>query len=139
MVTQVTKTLDDMVLEVRQILNDTVAPYRYTDNWVIQVFNTAIRDLYSIRPDAYIGNFTTGVLSANVMNTYSVTDLQVINGVGNPTPPIPATPLPYDDRHFHGPVVFYVIGRIELNDDEFADNNRAMSLLTAFRSQLTGK
>lgn len=136
MVTQVTKTIDDIQTEVRQILNDQQVPYRYSDQWLIQVVNTAMRDLYRIRPDAYIGNFTSGVLSANLTNTYSVNDLQVINGVANPLPPTPATPFPVDDRLFYGPVVFYVCGRIELNDDEFADNNRAMTLLQAFRVQL---
>jgi len=138
MVTQATKTLDDLQTEVREILNDSQVPYRYSDAWIVQVFNTAIRDLYRIRPDAYIGNFTTGVLSANVMNTYSTSDLQVINGVANTNPPVPATPMPFDDRLFWGPIVFYVIGRIELNDDEFADDNRAMTLLQAFRTQLIG-
>lgn len=138
MVTQVTKTIDDCLTEVRQILNDLVVPYRYSDNWLIFVLNTALRDLYRIRPDAYIGNFITGVLSANLVNTYATTDLQVINGVANPTPPVPITPFPVDDRLFYASIVFYMIGRVELNDDEFADNNRAMTLLTAFRAQLTG-
>lgn len=138
MVTQVTKTIDDCLTEVRQILNDSVAPYRYSDNWLIYVLNTALRDLYRIRPDAYIGNFTTGVLSANLVNTYGTSDLQVINGTPNPSPPVPITPFPVDDRLFYGPIVFYMIGRVELNDDEFADNNRAMTLLQAFRSELVG-
>lgn len=138
MVTQVTKTIDDVVTEVRQVLNDQLVPYRYSDNWVLQVLNTALREVYRLRPDAYIGNFTTGVLGSNLVNTYSIADLQVANGVANPLPPVPATPFPIDDRLFYGPVVFYVIGRIELNDDEFADNNRAMSLLQAFRAQLIG-
>jgi hypothetical protein len=138
MVTTATKTLDDLQTEVREIIQDQVTPYRYSDAWLIQIFNTAIRDLYRIRPDAYIGNFTTGVLSANVMNTYSTADLQVINGVANPTPPATPTPMPFDDRLFYGAVVFYVVGRMEISDDQFADNNRAMTLLEAFQKQLTG-
>lgn len=138
MVTQVTKTIDDVVLEVREVLNDQLVPYRYSDNWVLQVLNTALREVYRLRPDAYIGNFTTGVLSANPVNTYTIADLQVANGVVNPLPPVPAAPFPIDDRLFYGPVVFYVIGRIEINDDEFADNNRAMTLMQAFRAELIG-
>jgi hypothetical protein len=138
MVSQTTKTIDDCLTEVRQILNDSVSPYRYSDNWLIYVLNTALRDLYRLRPDAYIGNFTSGVLSANLVNTYSTADLQVINGTANPTPPVPITPFPVDDRLFYGPIVFYMIGRVELNDDEFADNNRAMTLLQAFHTQLIG-
>jgi hypothetical protein len=139
MVTQVTKTIDDAVLEVRQVLNDQVFPYRYSDSWIIQVLNTALREVYRLRPDAYIGNFTAGVLGSNPVNTYSKTDLQSYDGAANPLPPVPATPFPLDDRLFYGPVVFYVIGRIEINDDEFADNNRAMTLMQAFRAQLIGQ
>lgn len=126
MVTQVTKTIDDLVLEVREIVNDQQVPYRYSSAWVLQVLNTALREVYRLRPDAYIGNFTTGVLSANLANTYSTADLGLT----------PATSFPLDDRLFFGPVVFYVTGRLEISDDEFADNNRAMTLMQAFRAQL---
>ncbi|MFI5397600.1 MAG: hypothetical protein ACHQ9S_18845 [Candidatus Binatia bacterium] len=137
MVTQVTKTIDDFVLEVREIVNDQQFPYRYSDSWVIQILNTCLRDLYRLRPDAYIGNFTTGVLSANPVNTYSKTDLQNYDGTANPMPPVPATPFPVDDRLFFGPVVFYGVGRLEISDDEFTDDNRAMTLYNAFKSMLT--
>lgn len=138
MSTTVTKTIDNCIAEVRQVLNDMQAPYRYSDAWMISILNTALREVYRLRPDAYIGNFTTGVLSANLAPTYSTSDLQVINGVANPTPPTPATPFPIDDRLFFGPVTFYVAGRIEINDDQFADNNRAMTLMQAFRAELVG-
>lgn len=137
MVTQVTKTIDDLVLEVREIVNDQQVPYRYDDAWVVQIINTALRDLYRLRPDAFIGNFTSGVLSANLTNTYSTSDLQMIDGTANPTPPSPATPFPVDDRLFYGPIVFYVTGRLEVSDDEFADDNRAMTLFNAFKQQIT--
>ena len=136
MVTQVTKTLDDLVLECRLIVNDTQYVYRYADSTVIQKINTALREVYRYRPDAYIGNFTSGILSSNAANTYAKTDLQNYDGAANPTPPVPATPFPLDDRLFFGPVVFYVTGLLELGDDEFADNNRAMTLLQTFRGML---
>lgn len=138
MVTQVTKTLDDLVTEVRQVVNDQQSPYRYSDTWMIMKINTALRELYRMRPDAYIGNFTSGVLASNAMNTYAITDLQVYNGAANPSPPIPATPIPVDDRLFFSPLVSYVIGIVELSDDEFSDNNRAMTLLGIFKQQLQG-
>lgn len=133
MVTQVTKTLDDLVSEVRQIINDKQTPYRYSDAWVIAKINSALRQLYRLRPDAYIGNFTTGVLSSNVMNTYSPLDLQTAA-----VPPVPATPLPVDDRLFFSPLLFYVVGILEVADDEFADDNRAMMFLQAFKTALIG-
>lgn len=138
MVSTVTKTLDDWVTEVRYILNDQQIPYRYPDEQMVRIFNTVLRELYRLRPDFFIGQFSSGVLSANAMNTYDTTDLQVIDGIDNVTPPIPATPFPVDDRLAFGPCVFYGAGRIEIEDDEFADNNRAMTLMQAFRAELIG-
>jgi hypothetical protein len=126
-VTQTTKSIDDLVLEVREIVNDQQVPYRYSSAWILQVFNTCLRDLYRIRPDAYIGNFTSGQLSANLVNTYSVTDLGQT----------PATAFPVDDRLFFGPIVFYTVGRLEISDDEFTDNNRAMTLYKEFKDQVS--
>jgi hypothetical protein len=133
MVTQVTKTIDDLVLEVREIVNDEQVPFRYSNARVLQVLNTALRDLYRVRPDAYIGNFTSGVLSANLANTYSANDLQSAT-----VPPVPPTPFPVDDRLFFGPLVFYVVGRLEISDDEFTDDGRAMTLFQAFVSEVGG-
>ena len=138
MVTQTTKTMDDLFNEVRFILNDTQAPYRYSDERMVYHYNTALREIYRLRPDLYI-SFTNAILSANLVNTYSTSDLQVIDGTANPTPPTPATPFPLDDRLAYGPCVFYVAGRTEIEDDEFADNNRAMILMQQLKAQLQGE
>ena len=138
MVTQTTKTIDDWVAEARHIVNDEQVPYRYTDEKMVILINTVLREAYRYRPDLYIGNFSSGVLSANAVNTYSTSDLQTIDGIANPTPPVPATPFPLDDRIAYGPCVWYLAGRLEIEDDEFADNNRAMTLMTAFRQELVG-
>lgn len=126
--TTYTKSIDDLWAEVRATLNDTQAPYRYTDALLMQYYNTALREVFRYRPDAYIGNFTSGVLTGAVITSYYTTDLGQT----------PATPFPLDDKLFYSPVVFYVTGRADLTDDEFADNNRAMTLLAAFRSMLIG-
>lgn len=129
MVTYATKSLDDVVTEARQIINDTVTPYRWSNDWLISNFNTALRELYRYRPDAFIGNFTQGALTNNPIPTYDAeTDLAQD----------PPTPLPVDDRLFFDALMLFVTGRTELSDDEFADDNRAMTLTTAFRNMLIG-
>jgi hypothetical protein len=127
MVSYTTKLIDDAVAEARTLINDSMVPYRYTDQQVVTALNTALRDLYLFRPDAYIGNFTSGVLSNNPVPTYvAATDLgQNIA-------------FPVDDRLFFSPITFYMAGRIELSDDEFTDNSRAAQLLSMFRNMLTG-
>lgn len=134
MVTAVAKSLDDLVSEVRLTISDIGvggSNFRYTNAQIVQAFNTAIRELYRYRPDAFIGNFVQGIIVNNAlpMNSYSDTADLGQN---------PPTPLPFDDRLFYGPVIFYVIGKIELGDDEFTDQSRAAQLLASFRQMLIG-
>lgn len=126
MVTTTAKTIDDFYAEVRAGLNDSVEPYRLTDTMLFLYLNTALREIYRYRPDAYIGYFNSGVLSNNAANSYSAADLDQN----------PLTPFPLDDRIFYAPCVFYVVGRADLTDDEFADNGRGVTMLQMFRSML---
>lgn len=123
------KSIDDAISEARLLINDSTAPFRYSDAIMIFLLNTAMREVYTLRPDAFIGNFTQGVLVSNPITDFVLADLAQN----------PATPFPIDDRHFYAPVVLYIAGKAELSDDEFADDNRAMTILVAFRQNLTGQ
>ncbi len=138
------KTIDDAISEARLMVNDNtlfngqVQPTRNADSVYLAYLNSALRALYSLRPDAFIGNFAQGILSQVVVLTYTPSDLQAIDGVANVTPPIPATPFPADDRQFFNPVVAYIAGRIEVSDDEYTETARSQQLLMAFKQQLQG-
>lgn len=123
-----TKTIDDALFEARTIVNDTQVPYRNADATLIVYLNTALRALYSVRPDAYIGDFSSGYIGNNAVETYYTTDLNLD----------PATPFPVDDRLFFAPVVAYIAARIEIQDDEFTENARSSQLSQAFVAQLQG-
>ena len=127
--TSTPKTIDDVLTEARYLLNDVGvagSPYRFSQTVLLQLLNSALREVYRLRPDAAIGNFSQGILTYNTSTTYLAADL----GTG--------IAFPFDERLFFSPVVYYVAGRAELADDEFVDNNRAMTLLSAFRNQLVG-
>jgi len=134
MVTNTAKSLDDVFTEVRLLINDNGvggSNFRYSNDLVMSQFNTALRELYRYRPDAFIGNFTQGVLtnSALPMVTYNAeADLALT----------PQTPLPFDDRLFFNAVVFFMVGRLELGDDEFTDQGRSSQLLSSFKQMLGG-
>lgn len=140
----ISKTIDDAILEARAMVNDStlvngvVGPTRNSDTLYLAYLNSALRALYSVRPDAFIGNFSQGILSAVTVLTYDTSDLQAPDGVTNPTPPTPATPFPADDKFFFNPVVAYIAGRIELSDDEYTETSRSQQLLAAFVQQLRG-
>lgn len=126
MVSYASKTIDDACNEARLVVNDANTPYRNTDDTVISYLNSALRAVYSIRPDAFIGNFTTGILSTAQLPTYAASDLGT------------SIAFPVDDRLFFNPVVAYIAARIELGDDEFTESARSSQLLAAFVQQLTG-
>jgi hypothetical protein len=142
--TATSKTIDDAILEARAMVNDStlvggvLSPTRNSDTLYLQYLNSALRVLYSVRPDAFIGNFTQGILTQAVVLTYDTTDLQAPDGAANPTPPVPATPFPADDRFFFNPVVAYIAGRVELSDDEYTETARSQQLLLSFKQQLQG-
>lgn len=131
MSTFATKTIDDLFAETRLLINDVGVNgtnFRYTDAQIMLKYNTALRELYRYRPDAYIGNFTQGILVANQVPTYLIGDLAQN----------PATILPVDDRLFYNALLFLVVGTLELGDDEFTDQGRAAQLMASFRQMLGG-
>jgi hypothetical protein len=122
------KSIDDALFEARTIVNDLQVPYRNPDTTLLTFLNTALRVLYSVRPDAYIGNFSSGVISNNAVETFYASDLGKT----------PATSFPVDDRLFFAPVVAYIAGRVEIQDDEFTDQSRSAQLNQSFVQQLQG-
>lgn len=128
MATTDTKTIDDAITEARAVVNDRQVPYRNPDTLYVMYLNSALRQVYAIRPDAYIGDFSSGIISNNAVVSYDITDLGLS----------PATPFPVDDRLFFNPVVAYIAGRVELADDEYTETARSAQLLAAFGQQLQG-
>ncbi len=113
------KSIDDALTDCRVILND-AAGNRYTDADLISDFNSAIAETKGLRPDAFI--------LGEALPEFTTADL----GLGTPTD----FPLP---EIFYQSFVYYLAGNAELRDDEFAVDNRAMTLLSVYRRNLTGK
>lgn len=105
------RTVGNMVTRVQEILQDDGT--RYPASQLIGYMNDAVIEARSIRPDLFIGVFAAPIAD--------VTDLAA------------AFPLP--DQFFPA-VCFYVSGRAELRDDEFAVDGRAMTLLSSFGKKL---
>lgn len=108
------KTIGDILTDARVILNDTSGD-RYTDEHLISDFNYAISQTKALRPDLFI--------LGEALPEYTTSDL----AVDFPLPEIVSQSF-----------VYYLSGNAELRDDEFAVDGRAMTLLTAYRRNLTG-
>ncbi len=113
------KSIDDALVDARVILNDEAGD-RYTDADLISDMNSAIAMTKMIRPDVFI--------LGEALPEFTVADL-------GQTPTPTDFPLP---EIFYQSFVYYLAGNAELRDDEFAVDGRAMTLLAAYRRNLTG-
>jgi hypothetical protein len=102
--------------DARVILNDEAGD-RYTDTQLVSDLNSAISMTKMLRPDA----FKLG----EVLPEFTIADLNL------------STDFPMAEI-FYQSFVYYLAGNAELRDDEFAVDNRAMTLLSAYRRNLTG-
>lgn len=112
------KSVDDALTDARVILNDSAGD-RYTDAQMVSDFNSAISMTKMLRPDA----FKLG----EVLPEVAVADLNQV----------PATDFPLPEI-FYQSFIYFLAGTAELRDDEFAVDGRAMTLLAAYRRNLTG-
>jgi hypothetical protein len=109
------KTIGGVITDARVILSD-VAGDRYTDDELISDFNNAISQTKTLRPDAFIlGEALPEYTSADLAEDFPLSEIFVQS------------------------FVYFLAGNAELRDDEFAVDNRAMTLLAAFRRDLTGR
>ena len=111
-------TITEIVEQARDLLQDTVEPYRYSDLRIVRSINGGLRESFRLRPDLFLG-------VSYVLPIIVEADIAA------------ETTFPLEDQFFM-PIVEYIVGIIELSDDEFAVDNRAITLLSAFRQSLIG-
>jgi hypothetical protein len=109
------RTVQELVTEARGHLQDSREPYRYQDADFIGFANSALRDIRRLRPDFFVGTFA------------------------DPFPEITALtdewPL---EETTELPVIYFFAGSAMLRDDEFAVDQRALSLVKTFSDMLVG-
>jgi hypothetical protein len=105
-------TFQTVIDDARVTLND-VDGTRYTAPQLMQFCNDGIQEIFRIRPDFLLGQYT----AADV--TYVESD------------PIP---IPLKFQNLLG---FYVVFRAELRDDEYSAESRAGAMRQLFKSELT--
>lgn len=110
-------TLADILALSRRQLQDTRTPYRHSDEKLIGYVNLALSEGLRLRPDLFFPNFHEADFA------YTTADLAV------------AFPI---EAAYTVPFIYYLVGTVSLEDDEFVADGRAAALLAQFKQKLTG-
>lgn len=109
-------TIGDCITEARRILQDTVTPYRWTDDDLYDALNLALSEARRMRPDLFLAD-----LFATTATVYTAADA--------------ATAFPIWDAYMVA-IVAFVVGWASLRDDQFADDGRSLKFLATLKAQL---
>lgn len=107
-------TVQALIDSARTLLQDKTAPYRFSDAEFIAALNVAVLEARALRPDLFI----------------TATALPSFTAVGDSTSPI--------DEMYRPAFLYYLVGHMQLRDDEETQDARASAFLTKFTSQLVG-
>jgi hypothetical protein len=113
-------TVAQIIADVRVLLQDTIAPYRYTDDELVIALNVTLLDTRRIRPDLFLGDGTTTNFDDPAPFTAVNTDeVDIENG-------------------FRPAIVFGVVGHALWRDQEDIQDNRASAFIDMYNKKLLG-
>lgn len=107
------ETVADYVTQARVLLQDTVADYRYPDIDIVNALNMGIIRARQTRADLFLPDDTVPYFTANN-----------------------SAPVNIDIQYRHG-LLLFIVGQIQLRDDEETTDARAGGLMNSHISQLT--
>jgi len=106
-------TVADYIHQARVLLQDTVETYRYSDAEILAALNFGLTEARRLRPDMFIGRLDAV--------PFYTDDADAVDF----------------DVQYRMALLYYIIGNVQLRDDEDTTDARAAALLTKFVAQLT--
>lgn len=106
--------VSEYIVETRTLLQDIIAPYRYSDLELLSTLNMGLMAAYRTRADLFMG------LSSSSIPAYTVND----------TTAVPMDPM------YRTALVHFMTGHAQLRDEEDTQDSRAAALMASFRSTL---
>jgi len=112
-------TVGQYLEETRRLLQDEFTPYRYPDDDLVDALNIGLLEARRLRADLFLPAFdipwfdpTAAALAATKLKA------------------VPVDPM------YRQSLVYYMVGRAQLRDDESTADARAASLMTKFTAQM---
>lgn len=107
-------TVSDYVTQARILLQDQVgSPFRYPDADLLQALNLAMLEARRLRPDLFLD-------ASFVPPNFSAIDATAVE----------------IDQQYRLPFVNYVVGYVQLRDQEDTQDSRALEFISAFHAAL---
>ena len=109
-------TVAQYIEESRRLLQDEVSPYRYPDDDLVDAMNIGLMEARRLRADLFLPLFTIPWTDpSGTINTATKVTL---------------------DPMYRSSLVYYMVGRMQLRDDEATTDQRAAGLMSKFTAQL---
>lgn len=109
-------TVGQYLEESRRLLQDEVTPYRYPDDDLVDALNIGLLEARRLRADLFLPLFDIPWFDPS--------------GTINMAATVSMDPM------YRQSLVYYIVGRAQLRDDEPTVDNRASALLTKFTQQM---
>jgi hypothetical protein len=109
------ETVGDYVDNARVLLQDTVAPYRYSDDELVEALNFGVAEVIRVRPDVVFKLLRT------TLTEYESSALTVEVEV---------------DFRYRNAILYFIVGHAQLRDEEDVTGVRAAALINTFVSRL---
>lgn len=107
-------TVQQYIDASRRLLQDQIEPYRYPNVDIVEALNEGLMEARRLRADLFLSsNFTPG---------YHV--------VGTLTAPVVMDPM------YRNSLVYYIVGKMQLRDDEATTDSRAAAFTQKFIAQM---
>jgi len=114
------ETVGQYLTESRRLLQDEFTPYRYGDDDLIDALNIGLLEARRLRADLFLPVFTIPWFDPPAADADAT---------------LRDTKVPFDPMYRQS-LIYYMVGRMQLRDDEGTTDARAGALLTKFTSQL---
>lgn len=110
-------TVGDYIIEARRLLQDEYAPYRYEDDDLVDGLNMAMAEARRLRADLFVP-------------LKFVIPFFVSTGTIDKAAKVAIDPM------YRSAFMYYIVGRMQLRDDEATTDQRSMAMMSKFTAQL---
>jgi hypothetical protein len=122
------ETVGQYVQDARVLLQDTIVPYRYKNSELVDAINTGMLEVRRLRADLFLPVFTLPWVDPAVVDSTAPEDADAVTA-------ILATKVPLDPM-YRPSLIYYLVGKTQLRDEEATTDSRAAAFLTKFAQQM---